>query len=641
MTEAAAPAFSYAQAAKGISPKAEDSSSNAEDMKPSINSDATLPRSTDTSNEQHVNGSSADPAVDSDYQSRAVNGVSKATASSTTSPSLGSASVTTLAKDEEMVSPPNGTSEGNWDKKSEASGKSAKQTKAERKASKMEKGWRKEAEPVPELKVAPIPTVNIWQQRMEIAKADAATKPAPKASPKSTLETPKPAPKKKSGSPESNDASAPKDGKKSSDLQAGEETQSHNNTCRSNMRYNTNYSAFTAAKKPAVRSSRQTPKDLDLTVLPPVGDDTAWPTPETARDDEKKTPVEKSERSSGPTKPHGKEKWVPVPYVPTAVFSTPLPNSSSKKTTRPTRGGREGHGRGAYGGQNGDRASQSTSKDNVNSEQPASADSTNAQKPSRTEAETSSKPEARAFVPQAAEKIKSDTKSSKNSSEHHTTAVDKAAAGSITAADGTSKSKFEGRSFHRNNDFNPSARFEGSNRQFGSGETNGFPRQNGFERHHEGSSRSNDFHKDSSHVSRDREFNKDREGNRERGEPRAERGRGGYRGRGGHAAYGSSNPHFSGQPVQNSAYSSKPFQFNDRQRQSSQPNHSGPPRTSVRTQSIPNQATFHSYAPLAQPISPIHPEMSMFAYPPMQPMMMPYSPVVDQYPIVNMLSMQL
>lgn len=69
----------------------------------------------------------------------------------------------------------------------------------------------------------------------------------------------------------------------------------------------------------------------------------SWPTPDSAQGEEKKKAqerAEKGEKEKTPTaKPHGKEKWMPVPYVPTAVFNTPLP--PARRGGRPARGGRE------------------------------------------------------------------------------------------------------------------------------------------------------------------------------------------------------------------------------------------------------------------------------------------------------------
>ena len=84
---------------------------------------------------------------------------------------------------------------------------------------------------------------------------------------------------------------------------------------------------------------------------PPPGDATSWPTPDLAKEDEKKKVQDRSERAEKektPNKPHNKEKWVHVPYVPTPVFNTPLPTTGRRGGRGGSRGGREGGGRGTH-----------------------------------------------------------------------------------------------------------------------------------------------------------------------------------------------------------------------------------------------------------------------------------------------------
>ncbi|KAI9819735.1 MAG: hypothetical protein M1826_001088 [Phylliscum demangeonii] len=85
--------------------------------------------------------------------------------------------------------------------------------------------------------------------------------------------------------------------------------------------------------------------------LPPVGDVRSWPTPNSARDEEKKKAqgrqdkTEKDRVAAASSKPHGKEKWTPVPYTPTVIFETPLPRpqlSPRKPPVRSSRGARDG-----------------------------------------------------------------------------------------------------------------------------------------------------------------------------------------------------------------------------------------------------------------------------------------------------------
>ena len=81
---------------------------------------------------------------------------------------------------------------------------------------------------------------------------------------------------------------------------------------------------------------------------PPPNDALSWPTPNLAKEEEKKKSQdkgEKGEKEKTPSRPHGKEKWEKVDYVPTAVFNTPLPT--------PRRGGRLGGRGGRDGGARG------------------------------------------------------------------------------------------------------------------------------------------------------------------------------------------------------------------------------------------------------------------------------------------------
>ncbi|KAG9806066.1 hypothetical protein KCV05_g22621, partial [Aureobasidium melanogenum] len=124
----------------------------------------------------------------------------------------------------------------------------------------------------------------------------------------------------------------------------------------------------TDAKKPVAASTRnreqrqtaEVPKSRgNASALPPTSD-VAWPTMETAREEErKKTQVQEErapkETSNAPSTK--KTEWVNMPYVPTAVFETTLP---TRGAPRPTRGGARGGsnltGRTTYqNGQNGEK----------------------------------------------------------------------------------------------------------------------------------------------------------------------------------------------------------------------------------------------------------------------------------------------
>lgn len=177
------PSFSYAQAAKGLpatpqSAKAAstDSSKTAPkpdeqntDSSPQTNSEP-VPTETETTRDAEKAAASADK--DSDPTP------TKPNVSGTSSPSEGTTSTSATGKDDE-ANTPNGTSDSTWDKQSQASGTEKPTNGTENTKG---KSSEKEKAPPKELKAAPLPAVNIWQQRKEAqdakAKAIAALKPA-------------------------------------------------------------------------------------------------------------------------------------------------------------------------------------------------------------------------------------------------------------------------------------------------------------------------------------------------------------------------------------------------------------------------------------------------------------------------------
>ena len=84
---------------------------------------------------------------------------------------------------------------------------------------------------------------------------------------------------------------------------------------------------------------------------PPPSDATSWPTPSLAKEEDKKKAFDREERvdkEKTPNRPHGKERWEKIDYVPNAVFNTPIP--------LPRRGGRLGGRGGREGGTRGGHA---------------------------------------------------------------------------------------------------------------------------------------------------------------------------------------------------------------------------------------------------------------------------------------------
>ncbi|KAJ5995466.1 Winged helix-turn-helix transcription repressor DNA-binding [Penicillium waksmanii] len=309
--------FSYAQAAKGPSgspvpakatptdvqstePKPEESSNDAtattesvtpasenetpkevEKPTPSVNKDEEFTTVTSKTRSKAVHSRTSSPSVRSTKESK--EGDSSNTNGKT------DASSEKKSQDAKAEKSENGT-EGSKDK-SEKSEKTEKADKAEK---------NEKPAPPKELKAAPLPSVNIWQQRREAQ--DAKVKmPVTKA------------------------ASA-----------KAEETQQESSKSSSKKK---GTDGTTEGSKGGKKSDGSKGRDD----LPAVADASSWPTPEVALDEEKKKAQEKTDKTEKSEKSpvmrtHGKEKWMPVDYVPTAVFNTPPPPIWSWSSGQPAQG---------------------------------------------------------------------------------------------------------------------------------------------------------------------------------------------------------------------------------------------------------------------------------------------------------------
>ncbi|KAJ5741570.1 Winged helix-turn-helix transcription repressor DNA-binding [Penicillium manginii] len=299
--------FSYAQAAKGpsgspVPAKATPTEvQNTETKTEESSNDATTESVTPASeNETPKEVEQPTPTVNKDEEFTTVTSKtrSKAIHSRTSSPSVRS----TKESKESDSSNTNGKADASSEKKSQ----DAKAEKSENGS----EGPKDNLLPPKELKAAPLPSVNIWQQRKEAQ--DAKVKPTPVT-------------KAASGKAEEIQQESSKSGSKKKGADAS-----------------------TEGSKGGKKSDGSKSRDD----LPAVADASSWPTPEVALDEEKKKAQEKTDKTEKSEKSpvmrtHGKEKWMPVDYVPTAVFNTPLPPSGRGGSRRSgARGGRES-GRGA------------------------------------------------------------------------------------------------------------------------------------------------------------------------------------------------------------------------------------------------------------------------------------------------------
>lgn len=204
----AGPTFSYAQAAKGRSPS----------MPSPLSSGKALSESADTSERRISLSESTTKAADSTKFSAEETGVEKCAneglrtstdsrsasvgmvetstknaislehldpmalpqvaPSTPQSPSFGASSMSTLPKEDELLSTANGSSDSTWDKQSQGShnGNKGNEKAEEDKEQSSLPSWNDEAPQSAPLKDAPPPAVNFWQHRKEIQEAKAKTK---------------------------------------------------------------------------------------------------------------------------------------------------------------------------------------------------------------------------------------------------------------------------------------------------------------------------------------------------------------------------------------------------------------------------------------------------------------------------------
>ncbi|KAJ5688123.1 hypothetical protein N7536_010742 [Penicillium majusculum] len=585
--------FSYAQAAKGVSgtptPSKTPSESEKTDSKPEEQSfvetttdDVPAPTESESIQKSEVVAEEKDDDFTTVTNKHAAK--TRAINSRTSSPSVRTGSKSRKTKEDDS-----NTSNGNADATAEKQAPSEGQTeKAEGAAEKTEKSEdsEKAASPPKELKAAPLPSVNIWQQRREAQ--DAKVKAVPKSAPAS----------KAASTEAASTADETKQDAKASSKKKGAD------------------GAQEGAKD---RKKTDGGKGRDAGSVPPVEDATAWPTPQVAIGEEKKKSHEKTDKSPV-IRPHGKEKWTPVPYVPTAVFNTPLPSAGGRGGRRATRGGRDS-GRGAHGngaaatdkaasGQAAQGAKQ-TSGDRGREAGTGRAASLPAQSRRSTSTDAGAAADARK-ASQAPER----GRGARNGEENK----------QVNGGETAPRPQREGKAFGRNQDVRAGDRNQkGGNLAVDS----------------QAAARSNGRFEAGSKSADPTGFN---EFNRERGEFRSERGgRGSNRGRGGaYSNFGGQNAQFNAS-MSNNSFGPKAFGFNDRQRsqQHGLPNGSQQGnRMPLRSPSLPTPANMYGVVyPFPGDIN------TMYGYPAVNSAPMSAVPYQQQYvepfSLMNMLSMQL
>jgi la-related protein 1 len=363
--------FSYAQAAKGMSTPitaskpTSGSATPAKDGAPATmnGSMGHVPSWADEAEDETLNNQSQ-PTRDAQPQeasSKPVQQTQSADVSGVSSPEIGASSTSTAIKDDDVASLPNEASDSTWDNKSQASTSVDKSVDGAEKSP--EKGKKSKSAPAKPFQEAPLPAVNFWQKRAEEQKAK-----APKSNPSLT----------NGASHVNSGAQAKKSGldAKARPADSDNRAKGHDEDRPAHGRKDTRADAE-SKKEAKSRSYDKDAKSTPSTLPPPPNrDQAAWPTPETVIDEDRKKAQEKGDKERKDERKentvagsNGKHEWVKVPYIPSVVFSTPLPNTANTR-----RGGKAG-GRG--GAQGGGRSTAAGAHGAGQSERDASAPATN------------------------------------------------------------------------------------------------------------------------------------------------------------------------------------------------------------------------------------------------------------------------
>lgn len=487
--------------------------------------------------------------------------------------------------------------------------------------------------PDKELKAAPIPAVNIWQQRSlaQQAKAKEQTVQRPAAS------VPVLQPRQKTTAAATDDAKRKAPGRESTSADAATRGSSIARTNREQQ--SSNMPPRSASQQNERPSSQQSP----------VVDKEAWPTPESALVDagRRSSIVDKLDKAdTTDIKPTSrKNQWTAMPFVPSVKFETQIPSSR--------RGGRPAtRGRGGLNGQ-GDRTAEKGEAGSMGPPPPpktASDQDRGRKNIGGRSARASSLPKD-GQTPLTAEVPPSTSvgamKDVTNSSEISSTTQ----ADSVARID-TPPTQEPSRSSSRNAplaSFAQGQKPEGETGASRASDLTESPSRQSMQPERAGVSAKELDEKPQNKEWKERASNLQKsEGWRaeRRGGERAERGRGTYRGRGNHTGY--TTPSFTSPLPQNGFEPVKQTGQSERSRQSSQQYGSpyGSLRGNPRSQSIPQQMVGNGYyqpgSGFQQNLPPIQTDISYGGYGPVSAGIVPYGPQqLNEYAVISMVATQL
>ncbi|KAL9624821.1 MAG: hypothetical protein Q9160_000867 [Pyrenula sp. 1 TL-2023] len=373
ITSPALPSFSYAQAAKGMSlppttnqtapesqAQKDDASSNAPKVsgaEPAVLdlalvSPESAPAADEqaTQEEQRPEHSLSDVAPETTLKSRDQPtkrnhsaGREPSSTHASSSPDSGPTSTQPTSTSDEASSTLRGSSDSTWDEQSQTSNFLEKPTlnnEDDKELEQDQKSDEKRNDSViePELKAAPIPAFNVWQERQKAQEAKAQANGTVKKPPLAQILTNTTGVKNDSGKGAAGTRSEEKEGVVGKEKKPGSEgPKGKEDPRKANARVNRQIGdSKTFAEHSGPLS---------------VADAAMWPTPENATfEDRRKSQTlerpEKPEMKSPASKSHGKNKWEHVPHVPSVKFTTPLPPAAARRGGKgPSRGGRDGTNR--------------------------------------------------------------------------------------------------------------------------------------------------------------------------------------------------------------------------------------------------------------------------------------------------------